>query len=116
MDAAQTPIMKYTISTDIYRPLGYERVYLPHYKVADTPFFIQGDNYCNSHLKASDNMLFTLKNCQINPPVIIIFVLFFNYYHIKYQLANMSKVTLISTISKQLIMIKVLSNKSARHY
>ena len=27
---------------DIYRPLGYERVYLPLYKVADTPFNIQG--------------------------------------------------------------------------
>ena len=27
----------------IYRPLGYERVYLPLYKVADTPFHIQGD-------------------------------------------------------------------------
>ena len=26
----------------IYRPLGYERVYLPLYKVADTPFYIQG--------------------------------------------------------------------------
>ena len=26
-----------------YRPLGYERVYLPLYKVADTPFHIQGD-------------------------------------------------------------------------
>ena len=25
------------------RPLGYERVYLPLYKVADTPFHIQGD-------------------------------------------------------------------------
>ena len=28
----------------IYRPLGYERVYLPLYKVADTPFQIQGDD------------------------------------------------------------------------
>ena len=28
----------------IYRPLGYERVYLPLYKVADTPFHIQGDD------------------------------------------------------------------------
>ena len=27
---------------DIYRPLGYERVYLPLYKVADAPFNIQG--------------------------------------------------------------------------
>ena len=26
------------------RPLGYERVYLPLYKVADTPFHIQGDD------------------------------------------------------------------------
>ena len=26
-----------------YRPLGYERVYLPLCKVADTPFHIQGD-------------------------------------------------------------------------
>ena len=28
--------------TVIY-PIGYERVYLPLYKVADTPFHIQGD-------------------------------------------------------------------------
>ena len=26
----------------VYRPLGYERVYLPLHKVADTPFHIQG--------------------------------------------------------------------------
>ena len=28
----------------IYRPLVFERVYLPSYKVADTPFHIQGDD------------------------------------------------------------------------
>ena len=28
----------------IFRPLGYERVYLPLYKVADTPFHIQVDD------------------------------------------------------------------------
>ena len=27
------------------RPLGYERVYLPLYKVADTPFYSKGTNY-----------------------------------------------------------------------
>ena len=27
----------------LIRPLEYERVYLPLYKVADTPFHIQGD-------------------------------------------------------------------------
>ena len=32
------------LTTVIYRPLGYERVYLPLYKVADTPFHIQGDD------------------------------------------------------------------------
>ena len=31
-------------NTDIIRPLGYERVYLPLRKVADTPFHIQGDD------------------------------------------------------------------------
>ena len=35
------------MSTDLhlttYRHLGYERVYLPLYKVADTSFHIQGD-------------------------------------------------------------------------
>ena len=29
------------------RPLGYERVYLPLYKVADTPFHFQGDILCS---------------------------------------------------------------------
>ena len=36
----------------MYRFLGYERVYLPLYKVADTPFHIQGDGmsfYSFSH-------------------------------------------------------------------
>ena len=34
-----------TIMTQsIYRLLGYERVYLPHYKIVDTPFHIQGDD------------------------------------------------------------------------
>ena len=28
---------------DLYRPLGYERVYLSLCKLADTPFHIQGD-------------------------------------------------------------------------
>ena len=30
----------------INRPFGYERVYLPLYKAADTPFHIQGDDMC----------------------------------------------------------------------
>ena len=30
--------------TGIYRPLGYERVYLPLCKVPDTPSHIQGDD------------------------------------------------------------------------
>ena len=34
------------------RPLGYERVYLPLCKVADTPFHIQG---ANSYLKVIQN-------------------------------------------------------------
>ena len=29
----------------LYRPLGYERVYVPHYKVADTPFHTRGGRY-----------------------------------------------------------------------
>ena len=42
-------IMKHIIKKSnniyIYRTLGYERVYLPLGKVADTPFHIQGDEY-----------------------------------------------------------------------
>ena len=30
--------------SSIYRPLGYERVYLPLHKMADTLFHIQGDD------------------------------------------------------------------------
>ena len=30
-----------------FRPLGYERVYLPLCNVADTPFHIQGDELYN---------------------------------------------------------------------
>ena len=32
----------YSITYTACRPLGYGRVYLPLYKVADTPFHIQG--------------------------------------------------------------------------
>ena len=32
------------LTCSICSPLGYERVYLPLYKVADTPFQIQGDD------------------------------------------------------------------------
>ena len=34
-------VLKMNLST--YRPLGYERVYLPLHKVADAPFHIQDD-------------------------------------------------------------------------
>ena len=27
----------------VYRPFGYERVYLPFHKLADTPFHIEGE-------------------------------------------------------------------------
>ena len=34
-------------SNELIRPLGYERVYMPLYKGADTPFHFQGDSiYC----------------------------------------------------------------------
>ena len=33
---------QYISPTLTYRSLGYERVYLPPYKVADTPFHVQG--------------------------------------------------------------------------
>ena len=35
---------KYISELKSHRPLGYERVYLPLYKVADTPFYVQGDD------------------------------------------------------------------------
>ena len=48
------------------RPLGYERVYLPLYKVADTPFHIQGTTwYCESRQLLSALTL-TLKSNKCN--------------------------------------------------
>ena len=44
------------------RPLGYERVYLPLRKVADTPFHIQGDEL----FKDSSHILFTMLIFIIN--------------------------------------------------
>ena len=48
----------------IRRPLGYERVYLPLYKVADTPFHIQGDEeseiLMDSHPYGYETSIFTL--------------------------------------------------------
>ena len=43
------------------RPLGYERVYLPLYKVADTPFHIYGDEICTS-----DGMQFVGELCTVS--------------------------------------------------
>ena len=37
------PLLKSRDTENNYRPPGYERVYLPLCKVADTPFHIQGD-------------------------------------------------------------------------
>ena len=36
--------LKMVMRAKKYRPLGYERVYLPLYKVADASFHIQGDD------------------------------------------------------------------------
>ena len=37
-------IYSFTEYQNINRPLGYERVYLPLFNVAETPFHIQGDH------------------------------------------------------------------------
>ena len=37
-------ISQVTHTAETYRPLGYERVYLPLCKAADTPFYIQGND------------------------------------------------------------------------
>ena len=39
---------------DLIRPIGYEMVYLPLCKVADTPFHIQGDGMSTSQKNHSD--------------------------------------------------------------
>ena len=39
-----TALYKFKSLIDKIRPLGYERVYLPLCKMADTPFHIQGDD------------------------------------------------------------------------
>ena len=44
----------YQRSLPINRPLGYEKVYLPLYKVADTPFHIQGEDIYYKPHPASD--------------------------------------------------------------
>ena len=46
-----------------YRPFGYERVLLPHYKVADTLFHIQGDDMWDEHRRnvATDFAIFRIK-------------------------------------------------------
>ena len=41
-------LLSNTSHSQIYSPLGYERVYLPLCKVADTPFHIQGDELANA--------------------------------------------------------------------
>ena len=41
---------KYLQSSLVFRPLEYERVYLPLYQVADTPFHIQGDDLAKMQL------------------------------------------------------------------
>ena len=45
MNQDSGPALAHTGST--YRPLRYERVYLPLWQVADTPFHIQGEDIAN---------------------------------------------------------------------
>ena len=47
---------------ELYRPLGYERVYLPLFKVADTPFHIQGDELYSFLLSSFIWEVFTMYN------------------------------------------------------
>ena len=49
----------------IHRPLGYERVYLPLYKVADTPFHIQRDDIIHVH-QSSNIFEYMLASIIIN--------------------------------------------------
>ena len=46
----------------IYRPLGYERVYLPLCQVADTPFHIQGTIYLSATFRH------TVQSTDVNSP------------------------------------------------
>ena len=48
-------------NSEIYRPLGYERVYFPRPEVADTPFHIQGDDMQTVHFS------FLLCIAKMNP-------------------------------------------------
>ena len=41
-----------------YRSLGYKRVYLPLYKVADAPFHIQGDDMYVSFREQCDYFVY----------------------------------------------------------
>ena len=45
-----------SIPVVLYRPLGYERVYLPPREVTDTPFHIQGDDIFR--LKLAQNRMY----------------------------------------------------------
>ena len=40
----------------MYRPLGYERVYLPLHKVTDTPFHIQGGMTATLHVISKEEI------------------------------------------------------------
>ena len=54
----------------IQRPIGHERVYLPLYKVADTPFHIQGDDMSlkgnNNHFSFNCEMSCCVQMCWYN--------------------------------------------------
>ena len=43
-------IEKINMQNCIFRHLEYEQVYMPLCKVADTPFYIQGDEICNFYV------------------------------------------------------------------
>ena len=46
-------------------PLGYERVHLPLYKVADTPFHIQGDELCSNLCHSMDSLYIDNSECRV---------------------------------------------------
>ena len=62
LDVAFCTLWQYCVVSN-YHHLGYERIYLPLFKVTDTPFHIQGDEVttykivCSKHLTSSEHYM-----------------------------------------------------------
>ena len=95
----------------IYRPLGYERVYLPLCKVADTPFHIQGgDIYYISTLHPPSYLIYLFTHLKVNCYHIIIIKSMYKFlsHFTKYIISSIN----LNNINNLFILVRFINDSN----